>query len=154
MNYKKFSAVLSFVISIIVLLFLIALVFFGPVMFKTYMVNRMPSVTSEVNTKILKVFCIVLYSCLPFGFLSVFCLLKLLYNIVKEIPFKQVNVTYIHVIAWSCILVSAINVVGAFFFLPLVFVAAASGFLGVMLHVVKYVIQSAVVLKEDNDLTI
>ncbi|MBR2937453.1 MAG: DUF2975 domain-containing protein [Oscillospiraceae bacterium] len=50
--------------------------------------------------------------------------------------------------------VSAITLFAGILYIPYLFVSVAAGFVGLMLRVVKNVMENAVQLKEENELTI
>lgn len=88
------------------------------------------------------------------GVLAVVSLIRMLLRIKKDNPFCHENVKSLKFISWCCFIVALITFTGSFLYLPLIIVSAAAGFLGLILRVVKNVIQSAVNLREENDLTI
>ena len=81
-------------------------------------------------------------------------LLKLLFNIKKGDIFITANVKYLRRISWCCFAVAAITFVGGIFYVPFGFIAIAAAFVGLMLRVVKNVMQNAVEIKTENELTI
>lgn len=88
------------------------------------------------------------------GVLAVVSLIKMLLRIKNDNPFCRENVKNLKFISWCCFIVALITFAGSFLYLPLIVVAVAAGFFGLILRVVKNVIQSAVELREENDLTI
>lgn len=78
----------------------------------------------------------------------------LLRNILSENVFTRKNVRAIRHIQWSCGLVSLICVTATFSYLPLVFLAVIMGFLCLVVSVVASVMDAAVTIREENDLTI
>ena len=68
--------------------------------------------------------------------------------------FINQKATLLRAVSWCCFAISLITFVGAFFYMPFGFIALAGGFVGMMLRVLKNVMQSAVELREENDLTI
>ena len=88
------------------------------------------------------------------GIFAVISLIKMLFRIKNGNPFCKENVKSLKFISWCCFIVALITFLGSFFYLPLIIVTVAAGFFGLILRVVKNVIQSAVELREENDLTI
>lgn len=88
------------------------------------------------------------------GIVALFSLMKMLNRIKREDPFCRSNVKSLRVISLCFFVVALITFVGCFFYKPFMFIAAAAGFLGLILRVVKNVIQTAVELREENDLTV
>ena len=154
MPYRKFSAILSLVVSIGFFAAMVALIFVGPRLFELYINYRASAIDVQKFGELMKVYKRALYPCIAVGLPAAYCVVRLLINIIKDRPFAKENVTYIRIIAWGCIAVGIITLVAAFYFLPFVFVAIAAGFGGIMVHAMKNVMQSAVEIKEENDLTI
>ncbi len=101
-----------------------------------------------------KVFGFCFYPSGVFALVILFSLLKLLSNIKDEKVFIPQNVKCLRTVSWCCFAVASITFVGGFFYMPFMFVAAAGGFTGMLLRVLKNVMQSAVELREESDLTI
>ena len=89
-----------------------------------------------------------------FGFITLYSLIRLLFNIKKQEIFINKNVTYLRMISWCCFAVSLITLIAGVFYIPYCFIAIASAFIGLMLRVVKNVMQNAVEIKNENELTI
>lgn len=79
---------------------------------------------------------------------------KLLKNILFRKVFIQENVRLVRRVQWCCGLVALLCVAAAFFALPALLIAAIMGFLCLVVSVVACVLDSAVALREENDLTI
>lgn len=89
-----------------------------------------------------------------FGVIAVISLIKMLFRIKNGNPFCNENVKSLKGISWCCFIVALITLLGSILYIPLIIVTVAAGFFGLILRVVKNVIQSAVELREENDLTI
>ena len=153
-NSKK-STVLSIVVCIVVIAILTAGIFFGPWAMKTWFILfRGWDADSDALQRLLTVFKACFYPCSVFAYIALYSLLRLLFNIRKQMIFDEQNVKYLRVISWCCFAVSLITFVGGFFYLPFFFVAAAAAFVGLMLRIVKNVMQNAVEIKAENELTI
>lgn len=92
-------------------------------------------------------------------FFAFYQLIRLLINIKKDDIFVSANVKALRIISWCCFFVSAVIAVGAVLAFPqhiftfaLISVAACFG--GLLMRVVKNVMQTAVELRKENDLTI
>lgn len=94
------------------------------------------------------------YLCVPVVLYCLWCVDKLLRNILKEAVFVTQNVRCIRRIRWCCAGVSLICLPAAFFYQPLVFMVLIMAFLALIVSVVKNVIAAAVELQEENDLTV
>lgn len=81
-------------------------------------------------------------------------LYRLLRNISRREVFSGENVRCLRVLSWSCFLAAFICLLSAIYYLPFAFVAAMTGFMGLILRVVKNVFAEAVELKQENDYTI
>jgi hypothetical protein len=79
---------------------------------------------------------------------------SLLSAILARQVFVRKNVRAIRRIQWCCGLVALITAVTCFAYLPLVFLAVIMGFLCLVVSVVASVMDAAVTLREENDLTI
>ena len=79
---------------------------------------------------------------------------KLLSNIGNEEVFIDENVTLLRRISWCCFLAAAIALVSSRFYLVFLLISVAAAFMGLILRVVKNVIQQAVIIKAENELTI
>lgn len=95
----------------------------------------------------------VLASCVP-AMAALLCLHQLLTNIGKEEIFTDENVALLRRISWCCFAVAAIMLVSCRYYLVFLCVSVAAAFMGLILRVVKNVIQQAVILKAENELTI
>ncbi len=88
------------------------------------------------------------------GIVALFSLMKMLKRIKREDPFCRSNVNSLRIISLCFFIVALITFIGCFFYKTFIFVSASTGFLGLILRVVKNVIQTAVELREESDLTI
>ena len=79
---------------------------------------------------------------------------KMLQNILLRKVFIRENVRRVRRVQWCCGLVALLCVVAAFFALPALLIAAIMGFLCLVVSVVACVLDGAVALREENDLTI
>lgn len=94
------------------------------------------------------------YPCACMGLTALAALIFLLKNIMKNEMFCRENVRLLWIISNCCFIVAAITFAGGFFWLPFFVIAGAAGFMGLIIRVVKNVMQKAVELREENDLTV
>ena len=95
------------------------------------------------------------YASLVFAIIALLSLDKLLQNIRKDMVFTNPNVKCLRTISWCCFAIAIIMLCGwPFISYVLVFVAAAAAFFGILMRVVKNVIEAACELKDENDFTI
>lgn len=97
---------------------------------------------------------IILYCCCLPALAALISLDRLLRNIMKEEVFIPANVKLLRIISWSCFAAAVLMLVCAGYYTLFLAVAVAAGFMGLILRVVKNVIEEAVVIKEENDYTI
>lgn len=79
---------------------------------------------------------------------------KLLKNMLCHQVFVWENVRRVRRVQWCCGLVALLCVMAAFFALPALLIAMIMGFLCLVVSVVACVLDGAVALREENDLTI
>lgn len=79
---------------------------------------------------------------------------RLLGNIEKGDVFIAENVQIMRTLSWRCIVAGLICLLSSSYYMPFIILAAAAGFVGLILRVVKNVFAQAVEIKEDNDFTI
>lgn len=94
------------------------------------------------------------YCCVPVVLYALFCIDRLIGNILAEQVFILNNVRYIRRIRWCCAGVSLICVPASVFYPPLCFMALIMAFLALVVSVVKNVMAAAVEIREENDLTV
>ncbi len=153
-NRKK-SVKLSIIVCFVFLVILTAGLFLGPwAVIKWFVAYRGWSVELPAIKAILSIFCACYYPCSVFAYITLYSLLKLLFNIKKDEIFINQNVKYLRRISWCCFAVAFITLVGGIFYIPFSCIAIAAAFVGLMLRVVKNVMQNAVEIKAENELTI
>jgi hypothetical protein len=91
--------------------------------------------------------------CAP-GFVALFHVNALLVAIRSGEVFVRRNVRYLRVISWCCFAATAIFVIGARGSLALLLIAAAAAFAGLIVRVVKNVLETGIEIKDENDYTI
>ncbi|MBQ8267726.1 MAG: DUF2975 domain-containing protein [Clostridia bacterium] len=152
---RKRSVTLSIVVCFIFVGILTAALFLGPWFVKTWFtVYRGWAENGEAMVDMLKLFSACFYPCAAFAYVTLYSLIKLLFNIKKDEIFIDKNVKYLRRISWCCFAVAVITLIGGVFYVPFLFVAVAAAFMGLMLRIVKNVMQNAVAISEENELTI
>lgn len=152
---RKTSAKISVGICIFFSALLLVWLFTFPAFFNWFYVtyhhlNALnENVKSAIHTVIPAFYC-----SSPFAGIALYSLIRLLLNILKDETFIKKNVTYIRIVSWCCYAVAIVTAVTGFFYMPLFIITAATGIVGTLLRVVKNLMQSAVELKEENELTI
>lgn len=153
-NLKR-SATISIVVCGVVAVALIVLTATAPEAFRWYM-KAIWEVrdNSALLAHMTKVFLWCYYPCAVCAGGMFAALFTLLFNVRRERVFIKENVICLKIVSWGCFVVAAIAVAGACFYMPFSFIAVAGAFVGVMLRVFSNVMQAAVTLREENDLTI
>lgn len=153
-NSKK-SATLSIIVCFIFLAVLTAAMFIGPFVAKIWFtVYRGLSPNGTAVQSMLSTFKWTFYPCSVFAYATLYSLIKLLFNIKNREIFIVKNVTFLRVISWCCFAVASITLMGGIVYLPFFAISVAAAFVGLMLRVVKNVMQNAIELKAENELTI
>lgn len=99
-------------------------------------------------------FNVIVYMAMIPVFVILFLLNKLLTNINNEKVFEMQNVTILRVISYACFALSVISAVMIIWRLLALVVCIAFAFIGLLLRVLKNVFEQAVILREENDLTV
>ena len=94
------------------------------------------------------------YCCVPVVELALWHLDGLLRNILKEQVFTRENVRRIRIIRWCCFGISLLCLPVAFIYCPLLFMVVIMGFLSLVISVLVKVMNAAVTIQEENELTI
>lgn len=103
------------------------------------------------------------YVLVPAGYVALVCIDKLLMNIKKEIVFDAKNVKLLRIISWCCFYAAAacfasftiIAIVENYILgTALLLIGAGAVFMGLILRVIKNVFEHAIIIKDENDLTI
>lgn len=153
-NIKK-SVQLSLIVCYALVVVLAILIVFGTNIFEFYMTAYRGLEPDGEKLNYLKyVFVACFYPSAIFSAGILYYLIRMLCNIKVGNVFTENNVKCLKLVSWFCFAIGIITFIGAFFYIPFGFVAAAGGFVGMLLRVCKNVMQSAVELREENELTI
>ena len=150
----RLSALISLSIAIAAGILIIVLFFTMPMLIDTYL-NSLTSVLCNMRGTVIAF----AYLSVAVVFIADILLILLLQNINKHIVFIPSNVAFLRGISWCCFLECFIMLIFSFVFpFPYSPITAVIGFiaifLGIVLRVVKNVIEEASVIKEENDFTI
>ena len=152
---KDKSTTLSLAVCYFFTALLTAGLFLGPWAIKMwFQLYRGWEAGSDGLHQLVKTFHYCFYPSAIFGFVTLYSLIKLLCNIRKGNIFIVANVQYLRCISWCCFIVAAITTVGGIVYLPFFCIAIAAAFIGLLLRVVKNVMENAVQIKAENELTI
>lgn len=149
-NFKR-SITLSIAVSFIIGALISFCAFSLPGLIKWYF-ETAHSIDAPV--KLFKTVLACFYICLPFAFIALVSLLKMLFAINRQEIFTNANIKRLRILSWCCFAVAFVTLVGGWFYYPLLLIAVAAGFIGLILRVIKNVMYSAKVLREENELTI
>lgn len=108
----------------------------------------------QVETTEFIVSLVTLYLVVAFGFVAAVYLHAMLRNINKGDVFIHKNTASLRVLSYCCFAIAVLFIVLGFYLPVALLVAAAAGFVGLILRVVKNVFARAVELREENDTTI
>lgn len=105
---------------------------------------------------------IVFYTVVPAGFAALIALDKLLINIRKDVVFDKKNTSLLRLISWLCVYAGFVGLIAFILFLTLlsfifetmIILSLGEFFMALVVRVVKNVFDAAIMLKEENDLTI
>ena len=144
------SVQLSLICTKIVIAFIVVCAVALPFMLERYLAIMV----IPMNLTDLHPFMVILYLCCVPAMTALICLHMLLGNIKKEEIFIPKNVNLLRLISWCCFLAALIMMFAFRFYIVFGFVAVAIGFIGLILRVVKNVIEEAMIIKNENDFTI
>lgn len=94
------------------------------------------------------------YLAIPAGWGAIALLYKILFNVRIKKVFVDENVKYLTTLSWLCFYVGIISIVGAINFVAFIIVSLAALFIGLIVRVVRNIIQEAIEIKEENDMTV
>ncbi|MBQ8833544.1 MAG: DUF2975 domain-containing protein [Oscillospiraceae bacterium] len=94
------------------------------------------------------------YCCTPLVLWGLWCVDRLLKNILARQVFVTGNVRRVRHIRWCCAGVSLVCLPASFFYPPLVFLVIIMAFLTLIVSVVENALAAAVEIREENDLTV
>ena len=94
------------------------------------------------------------YCCVPLVLYALWCIDRLLGNILREDVFIHTNVSFIRRVRWLCAIVGLICLISGVYYPPLLFLAVIMEFLALVVSVLKNVLAAAVEIREENDLTV
>lgn len=144
----KASATLSLILTCFILALLLVLTCTLPAIVGWYLaVTARPQLDGTAIT-------VLLYAALVPGFVAVVALLRLLQSVRRDEVFTDGAVGNLRLLSYCCFAEAVLFLALAWFFEFSVCVAFGALFMGVILRVVKNVIERAVALKTENDFTI
>lgn len=135
-------------ITVILLILLLAAVFFLPFITDWYLktAGRPPKLKTVILT--------VCYLCTPAAFASLAALERLLKNISVSNVFINKNVLLLKILSLCCFYAAVITLAAGWFYMPFYVVGIAAAFFALILKVIKNVFCAAIEIKSENELTI
>ncbi|MDR2162566.1 MAG: DUF2975 domain-containing protein [Clostridiales Family XIII bacterium] len=148
---SKKSVVLSIVCTRVIIVFAIAVAALLPFLIdRGFFSGSVFRISDIVAGKLMPLY----YALCAPGLIALFHANALLMAIRSGDVFSGANVRYLRVISWCCFTAAAIFAIGARGSLALLLIAAAAAFAGLIIRVVKNVLEAGVDLKDENDYTI
>ena len=91
-----------------------------------------------------------------FAWLALVELWRLLGNLRQGLVFTQENVRLLRIVSWCCVGAAIVCLLSLpwLWFLAVIVVAAAAGFMALIVRIVKNVFQQAIAMKDELDLTV
>ncbi len=154
MKKRQIAAAVSLAICGASGLLLLAWAFTFPRFFNWFYLSYHGIAENPYTLSVMKRVIMAFYGCAPFAAASLYCLIRLLLNVMKDRVFIPRNVTYIRLVAYFCYAVALITLVTGARYFPLLIITFATGTVGTLLLVMKDLFRTAVELKEENELTI
>ncbi len=142
------SAKVTLWVNRLIALLLVILIFTMPILLRWYSTIRIMGVHVPVVISVAFYCC-----CIPVA-AALWDIEKLMKNILAAVVFHRRNVRLIRRIRWYCLATGVICFPAAFFYPPLIFVSVIMGFLSLVVSVISGVMNTAVEIREENDLTI
>ena len=94
------------------------------------------------------------YSCSIFACILLVNLWKLLTNIQRGMHFETSSVRYLRISSWCCAGVCAICLLSTLYYVPLILVSIASGFMALIIRIIKNIFEQAIAMKTELDYTV
>ena len=104
--------------------------------------------------RLVKFLITVTYFAVPAGWGAIYCLYQILINLKKGKVFEKQNIKVLSFLSILCFYVGILSAVAAFTFILFWLVSFAALFIGLIVRVVMNILNSAIELKEENDMTI
>ncbi|MBQ4564043.1 MAG: DUF2975 domain-containing protein [Lachnospiraceae bacterium] len=145
---SELSAKFTFWCNRLIALIVVVLIFFFPRLMDWYETVR------PLGEQKITMLMIGFYLCVPVVLYALWCIDRLVTNVLEKEIFVVQNVRYIRRLRWCCAGVSLICVPISFYYMPLVFMVVIMAFLALVISLVKNVMAAAVEIREENDLTI
>lgn len=97
---------------------------------------------------------ITIYSCSVFAWILLVSLWKLLTNIQQGLLFEITSVKYLRITAWCCAGVCIICLLSTLYYIPLILISVAAGFMALIVRIIKNIFEQAISMKNELDFTV
>jgi len=155
---KAKSATLTLICNRVLIGFIIAVAAVFPFLLMAVSYGAYPDgglLYIGVSEQEVTIFVICVYACFVPAMIALFTLDRLLRNIRLGLVFSPESVKYLRIISWCCFVIAIVLLCGwPFLHIALIFAAAIAAFFGLLMRVVKNVIDAACEIKDENDFTI
>lgn len=151
MNWNQNKSILLSRVCIIAFAVLLAAIDIGAYWLVAWLISIYPVFGGLLISNLLFVD---IYCCSILAWILLFSLWKLLKNMKAGIIFQVDNVRYLRLTSWCCFGVCGICFTSAFSYLPMIIIAIAAGFIGLIVRIVKNVFEQARIMKEELDFTV
>ncbi len=149
MKNNAIYTTVSFVLTALLLIFVLALMLFAPNVTREYVAAFAPDLSEYYNTILLSI-----YASLSVAVVAVAALFRLLGNVYEHTVFSHGTYVIMTTLGVCCFLECVVfALLGLFFALSFV-LSFASLFLGVLMLVLRHVLSEATSIKEENDYTV
>ncbi|MBO5779428.1 MAG: DUF2975 domain-containing protein [Clostridia bacterium] len=147
-NYCLTTICWGFTLSLIPVLAVLALVF--PTLTTWYFTTYGESHVAETIQRLMIAF----YICLPIGFVALGLLAKILHNLRKELVFIRQNAVCFRWLSFCALYVGFACTATGIVYLPLLIIALAAFFIGLLLQVLVRLLLTACQIADENSLTV
>lgn len=119
------------------------------------MIAVIPCINWILGTAQFAKLCVIaFYVCCPAAWTALFCIIKLLKNILRDDIFSARSVKLLRILSWCCAYVSLVCFAVMFIFRLFFVFFLGAGLMTLILRVLKNVFEKATEIKEENELTI
>ncbi|MBQ7324920.1 MAG: DUF2975 domain-containing protein [Clostridia bacterium] len=150
MKHVKIYTIISFVITLLLIVLLTAMVFGLPTFLEWYYteygLRDVPRAVKRITVPF--------YFCAPAGYIILGLLAKLLDNVRKDSIFTMQNVTLFRIISVCALYVGVICICFGWGYIPLTAISFAALFIALLLQVLICLLATACRIAEENSLTI
>ena len=111
-------------------------------------------ISNDITLQHLELFITSYYICSVIALIALIMLNNILKNIYNELIFIYPNVKAIRICSWCCFTVSAITLINSFYYILFILLSIGFAFIGLLLRIIKNIFHQAIILKNENELTI